>query len=97
MRLLENILSDLTFVVWQRSLEPEEALVHVDGDLALLDEAEDEVVGEPGVGRLHLVQGRPQGLRGARVALLKLEEKDSETTVNEIVKHFRFNKGKNAG
>ena len=64
----------LTVLLRDVPLQPEETLIDVDTcHVSLPDEAEDEVVGEPGLGRLHLGEGGLEGLGGGNVAVLELE------------------------
>ncbi len=68
----------LTVLLRGRALQPEEALVDVDvaapsaAAVPLPDESQHQVVGESRVRRLHLAQGRAEGLRGGHVAVFQL-------------------------
>ena len=64
---------ELTVLLGGGALEPEEALVHVDGDVALPHESQDQLVGEPGMRRLNLGQGGTQGLGRGHIAMLQLK------------------------
>lgn len=65
-------------------LEPQEAFVHVNGDVSLADETQDQVVGEARVASLHLAEGGPKGLGSRNITVLQLKERDKERKMSLI-------------
>jgi hypothetical protein len=85
---LVNSTPVLTVLLCDRSLQPEQALVQIDLDVSLADEAEHKVVGEARVGRLHLGQRGAEGLRGGNVAVLELKRENGAVRNRSIVYFF---------